>query len=213
MYTINTDSFISRPNAKKIGLISDTHVPDRAKSLPEDIKKYFKDVDLILHAGDITTPNVLRQLGDYAECIAVRGNNGGDKRLFNPPLPRIRTVELAYGFRMRMYHGVDNFIQRVMDNMVGRIGFFPVASKMVFKRVIRHSEGMNCVLFGHCHWPFLKKYKDVIYINPGRGFQKTESGCAKLYLMKHSLEVQFFPLGKTGCLDSLFNQTYKFTWQ
>lgn len=62
MYSIPDDILLVRPNAKKIGLISDTHVPDRAKSLPKNLKEYFRDVDLILHAGDITTPDVIHRL-------------------------------------------------------------------------------------------------------------------------------------------------------
>jgi putative phosphoesterase len=39
-----------------IGLISDTHIPDRARQLPDNVLEAFKDVDLILHAGDLTSP-------------------------------------------------------------------------------------------------------------------------------------------------------------
>jgi len=36
-----------------LGLISDTHIPQVTPHLPPEIKDIFKDVDLILHAGDI----------------------------------------------------------------------------------------------------------------------------------------------------------------
>ena len=35
-----------------IGVISDTHIPERAKKIPDKVYELFEDVDLILHAGD-----------------------------------------------------------------------------------------------------------------------------------------------------------------
>ena len=43
-----------RGQMKLIGLISDTHIPSRSKRLPDRVFEVFKDVDLIIHAGDLT---------------------------------------------------------------------------------------------------------------------------------------------------------------
>lgn len=45
-----------------IGLISDTHIPERAKKLPKEIFEHFSDVDLIIHCGDVTSESVLNDL-------------------------------------------------------------------------------------------------------------------------------------------------------
>ncbi len=55
----------------KIGLISDTHIPEVTKSLPQEVKETFKDVDLILHAGDIYLPRVLDGLARFAPVLAA----------------------------------------------------------------------------------------------------------------------------------------------
>ena len=210
--TYSSEAFIIRPDAKKIGLISDTHVPDRAKSIPKKLNYLFKNVDLILHAGDITAPGVLDELADIAECFAVRGNNSGDKKRFAPPLSKVMTVELAHEFRLRIFHGVENFFQRVMDNAVGRAGFFPIASQMVFKRVQKYSDNVDGLLFGHCHWPFIRKHRDVIYVNPGRGFKKSESSCGILTLKEQQIEIQILPLGAKGRLAEIMEQKHVFGW-
>ena len=57
-----------------IGLISDTHIPDRAKVLPQKVIEAFNDVELILHAGDLTSPRVIEELEDIAPVMAVQGN-------------------------------------------------------------------------------------------------------------------------------------------
>lgn len=54
---------------KKIGVMSDTH-----GFLPEQVFDFFKDVDLILHAGDIGSHEVLDRLRAFKQIVAVYGN-------------------------------------------------------------------------------------------------------------------------------------------
>jgi hypothetical protein len=58
----------------RIGDISDTHIPRRVPRLPDDALRRFEDVQLILHAGDLSTLAVLDQLAAYAPVAAVQGN-------------------------------------------------------------------------------------------------------------------------------------------
>src|SRR5438270_12851219 len=58
-----------------LGVISDTHMPQRCAELPAALKDVFCDVNLILHAGDVGELWVLDQLGDIAPVIAVHGND------------------------------------------------------------------------------------------------------------------------------------------
>lgn len=44
-----------------IGLISDTHIPDRADKIPITVLEAFKNVDLIIHAGDLTSIRVKKK--------------------------------------------------------------------------------------------------------------------------------------------------------
>ena len=60
-----------------IGLISDTHIPRDVKMIPPHVKEAFKDVDMILHAGDIYLPEILDELEALAPVMAAIGN--GDK--------------------------------------------------------------------------------------------------------------------------------------
>ena len=57
-----------------IGLISDTHIPDRAKELPQNVLDAFNDVDMIIHAGDLTSLDVIEKLEETAPVMAVQGN-------------------------------------------------------------------------------------------------------------------------------------------
>ena len=84
-----------------IGLISDTHIPDRAKEIPQKVFDAFSEADLIIHAGDLTSPKVMDELEEIAPVMAVQGNmdraNGID-------LPKAKVIE-AEGLKIGVIHG------------------------------------------------------------------------------------------------------------
>ena len=58
-----------------IGLISDTHITGKRGKLPQKVFEEFKNVDLIIHAGDITRKKVIDELETICTVKAVLGNN------------------------------------------------------------------------------------------------------------------------------------------
>ncbi len=62
----------------KIAVLADTHIPKRAKTLPDSAWRILKSADVILHAGDVLTKEFLDQLSQIAPLYAVRGNNDTD---------------------------------------------------------------------------------------------------------------------------------------
>jgi len=59
----------------RIGLLSDTHIPEVTRVLPHEVTQAFHDVDLILHAGDIYDPTVLDELERIAPILASEGDD------------------------------------------------------------------------------------------------------------------------------------------
>ncbi|MEE8413753.1 MAG: metallophosphoesterase family protein [Dehalococcoidales bacterium] len=59
----------------RIGLISDTHIPEVEYALPDRVMEVFQGVDLILHAGDIYALNVLDDLEGIAPVLAALGDD------------------------------------------------------------------------------------------------------------------------------------------
>ena len=84
-----------------IGLISDTHIPDRAKEIPQKVIDAFKDVDLILHAGDLTSMEVIEELEKIAPVMAIQGNMD---RVNGIDLPKARVIK-AEDLRIGLVHG------------------------------------------------------------------------------------------------------------
>src|SRR4030095_3261103 len=82
----------SRPRGKPIGVISDTH-----GLLRPEVFEVFRGVNLILHAGDIGSAEVLEALKTLAPGIACRGNNDTGawaKRIPDTEIVTVGSVEI-----------------------------------------------------------------------------------------------------------------------
>jgi putative phosphoesterase len=83
-------------------LIADTHVPKRARQLPDQVWRAVEAVDVVLHAGDWVELSLLDELEQRASrLLGVWGNNDG-------PELRARLPEVAHetidGIRFAMVH-------------------------------------------------------------------------------------------------------------
>ncbi|MDL2246426.1 YfcE family phosphodiesterase [Methanobrevibacter sp. OttesenSCG-928-K11] len=129
-----------------IGLISDTHINDKSYKLTENLKTAFKDVDLILHAGDIVIPRVLDELEKIAPVIAVQGNmdraNGFD-------LPERKLIEKK-GVKIGLIHGE----------------VYPKGDDQQLYYLAKELEA-DILVSGHTHQPMIETVKDVLLLNPG----------------------------------------------
>lgn len=131
----------------RIGVVSDTHIPMRARALPQLLFDAFADVDVILHAGDVAIENVLLDLEALAPVYAVRGN-------VDPPelwrkLPQRRLLDLA-GARIGLIHGD------------GVSGSTPQRALKAFA-----NDRVDCVVFGHSHTPMCERRNGLLLFNPG----------------------------------------------
>jgi putative phosphoesterase len=190
----NAIGTILRPQAKRIGIIADTHIPDRSKEIHPKIMESFARADLILHAGDITVPDVIGTLSTIAETVAVRGNNRSDRTLFDPPLPDKAIIQVAGGYRIGLCHGMENIYQRVSDALIGRMGFESHCTKRLIERVRTFFIGVNAVVYGHGHWPMLCFKNQILFVNPGKGFGKKCSSCAFMEIHENRVRVKIIPL-------------------
>src|SRR5436305_1494079 len=86
----------------RIAVLSDTHAPRYWKHCPTAVAEALRDVDLILHAGDVCTAAILRDLEQFAPVHAVLGNNDGpDVAAWGAP--EVLELELA-GLPVAMIH-------------------------------------------------------------------------------------------------------------
>jgi putative phosphoesterase len=126
-----------------LAVISDTHLPRGARALPEGCVARLRSADLVLHAGDFVTAEVLADLRALGRPVAaVHGNIDDDelRRL----LPSARMVAVA-GARIAMVHDGGA--------AAGRLA-----------RLQRRFPDADAVIFGHSHIPLHER-------DPATGFQ------------------------------------------
>jgi putative phosphoesterase len=113
----------------RLVVLSDTHLGPH-RELPAGVLDAVDRADVVLHAGDLTSPEVLRKLAERVEAHAVLGNN--DLELVGVLPPRLE-IELG-GARVAMVHDSG-----------------PAAGRAA--RLHRWFPTADLVVFGHSHLP------------------------------------------------------------
>jgi len=120
---------------KLIGVISDTH-----GLLRPEVSEAFKEVDLILHAGDIGSLEVIQNLKSIARVVAIRGNND--------------TGAWAEAFNETEIVKIDGVTIFMLHNLKELDSTSAVAKFQV-------------VISGHSHKPSIERRGGVLFVNPG----------------------------------------------
>ena len=134
----------------RVGVISDTHIPRDVKVMPPHVKEAFRNVDLILHAGDIYARSVLDELESIAPVLAARGNGDGnlpeDSRLKDSHTLDINGVSLG------ITHGLD----------------YP-RSPEYYDRAMRREFGrpVDVLVLGDTHVAMVETLDGLCLVNPG----------------------------------------------
>jgi putative phosphoesterase len=116
---------------KEVVVLADTHIRrGSARRLPAGVYAALDRADLVLHAGDVVTGQLLEELGTFAPTLAVLGNNDGEL-VGQLPEQRSFTVD---GLRIAMVH--DSGARQGREARLHRR--FPTA---------------DLVVFGHSHIP------------------------------------------------------------
>ena len=109
-----------------IAVISDTHLPRGTRRIPDACLERMRAADLILHGGDIASPEALSEIEEIGPPVkAVHGNV--DSRELRKRLPEALTLD-AEGARIAMVHDAGPAARR-LDRMRLR---FPDAAAVVF---------------------------------------------------------------------------------
>lgn len=154
----------SSQDSVTLGLIADTHVPDRSRRLHPAVLPAFEKagVDQILHAGDISVPRILRQLEEVAPVMAVRGNRDwfGFKEL---PMRRVLRIGEK---RIGLTHGHGSWGHYLRDKLRYLLRG-PQSFEVALQRAIAMIEDVDVVVFGHNHEPMVKEIDGLLVVNPG----------------------------------------------
>lgn len=157
-------------------VLADTHVPGHVRALPTSLDRHLEAADVILHAGDLTAPELLDQLAAHAPVHAVAGNmDGADVR------------ERGIGERLELE------LEGVPVAMVHDAGARPGREQ----RLRRWFPGANVVVFGHSHEPVCDWHDGMLLLNPGSPTWKRRAPVptvAKLAITGDHLHAELIPV-------------------
>ena len=130
----------------RVVVLSDTHAPRFWKGCPPAVAAHLGTADVILHAGDVCTPDVLDLLAGYAPVHVVLGNNDGPE-VAARGAPETLQVELG-GVSVAMIHDSGPKDRRTV-------------------RMRRRFPTADLVVFGHSHIPMDVTADGLRIFNPG----------------------------------------------
>jgi hypothetical protein len=148
------------------GVISDTHIPDRVKTLPAEIldRLHQARIDMILHAGDAASLKAVRELEKIAPVRIVQGNRDWLLRL---PFPRQISFS-AFGVRITLTHGHRSMGHYLLDKWAAlRDGYRFERYQQPLAQDFPHAD---VIIFGHTHHQTVQWVNGKLYFNPGAAY-------------------------------------------
>lgn len=131
----------------RIAVLADTHV-HTLEHLPKKVIDAISTVDLIIHAGDFTDVQVLKELKRLREVEAVQGNM--DSMELKTVLPVKEIVEIG-NKRIGITHGSG--------------GPWGIEGRL---RKMFESDRIDIIIYGHSHQSQNKVINDILLFNPGK---------------------------------------------
>lgn len=128
----------------KIGVISDTHLSRYDQGLADAINRHFKDVDLVLHAGDVVDARALEVFSGMNFLLVAGNMDSPGIRDVSP----VKRVISAGNFTLGLIHGWG-------------------APAGIEERLIREFGALDALVYGHTHRASSRVKKGVLFFNPG----------------------------------------------
>ena len=158
----------------RIGLISDTHGRFRNGLIP-----FLNGCDEVLHAGDVTSDDLLREMSAFAAVRAVRGNNDF---MMDTPMVLIR----RYG----------HLTAAVVHDLGTPAHPCPAAAAAI------RDASPDLIVHGHTHIPSAEIFDGRVYANPGSagGLGRSGAACsaARIDVSGSVWSLRFFEIDEGG---------------
>lgn len=129
-----------------LGIVSDSHIPSRADTFPDQFREKLEEADQVIHCGDFDRESFYDRFRDWfpdATCVSGNCDFLG--------LPSSVSIELD-GLRIGVYHGS---------------GIQPRGHHPTLASIATDKLDVDVLLHGHTHQSEAVRHEGVILINPG----------------------------------------------
>ena len=146
-----------------LGVIADTHIPDRARRLDPRVGEIFRQagVEAILHAGDVSTAVVLQEISQIAPVHAVRGNRDWVALRHLPFAMRLSFGEI----KVALSHGHGPWWKYLLNRMDYILRGYRL--ELFEPHLLAEFFDVDVIVFGHTHRPYNRWVDGRLLFNPG----------------------------------------------
>ncbi len=148
-----------------VGVISDTH-----GLLRPEAERYLKGSDLIIHAGDIGSVEIINRLKKLAPVKAIRGNIDKDKCIEEFP----EALDFKFGNKkVFVIHNIKDMEYNYEE------------------------KKFDIIISGHSHKPLIKEENGVLFLNPGSAGKRRFNlpiSIAKLIIKENKISAKIIEL-------------------
>ncbi len=145
----------------KIGVLSDTHLYQVNRDFLDIYNTYLSDADMIVHAGDVVSPNIVEFL-ERKEFHGVHGNM--DPMPLKGMLPEKKIIQ-AGQHRLGIIHGWG-------------------AAMDLEERIIPLFRGVDVIIYGHSHIPVNHVREGILLFNPGTATGYSKNGLNSIGILE-----------------------------
>mgnify|MGYP001819372096 FL=1 len=152
----------------KIGVVSDTHIPELGPGLPSRLVEVFRGLDILLHVGDVCELHVLEDLQEmFTLTFAVWGETDSDQvRHYLDEKRVVRFGDRALGMiHGHQYGEAQEQANRWLNRLFRRVPDPGTLEDFLLAQF--EGEDVDAIIFGHTHYPHVKMHKGVLLFNPG----------------------------------------------
>ena len=145
----------------KIGVLSDTHLYQVTREFADVYRTYLSDVDMILHAGDIVSPDIV----DFLKKNVFHGVQGNmDPLEIKTLLPEKKILEVGH-HKLGLIHGWGS-----ANGLEDRISpLFP---------------NVEVIIYGHSHMAANHVRDGILFFNPGTATGFSASGVHSIGILE-----------------------------
>lgn len=168
----------------RVVVMADTHLPGPMATLDllgPQVRDLLKGAELVLHAGDVTSPLVLEWLEQFAPIVVAKGNNDN---FDYPSMSPVQLIDLQ-GWKVGMVHSLVREDRPVAEMERRHFG-----------------TRVDVLIGGHTHLERLERRDGALLLNPGSlvlpHHKDARLGTAAvLEITRDMLHAEVFPLGQT----------------
>ncbi len=98
-----------------VAILSDTHISDQERQIPDEFRQHIQDADYVIHAGDFGSKETLANVQALAADLTAVYGNADPNDIDLPPVASVEIGDVTFV----VVHGIVNPVERAVASSEG----------------------------------------------------------------------------------------------